>query len=1093
MADRARGIHVSPGVYMNEKVIDYAAKSLGITTLGAVGETLRGPAFQPIRVEDWNEFRNIFGGTSPEKFKGSQYPKYELPYIAQSYLEESRQLDVVRVLGLSGYNAGPAWCVTAEGVGNTKTVIAVLRSNGHYDNFRRVGQVTDCNCTNLSFDRMTFDTGEMVKTKQDSGSKCPDVTKFNASGVTIDTYSTPYTTGDCNGTGMSGSTNGFIISALDFGKFNLNVNMDVVSANASGNSRTYAVSLNPNDNDYILKVLGTDPSNTDTPIYVESLYDVALHQGIANGSLTKISSELTFYQVYFPTEYCGLEPVTDLMRIPESSLTRKDVGKRFLGWSGVINEDSDYTVHPYDYETKSPLINKNVASGDTLGNVDGEPVIEQPKAGQIYIVKQYTDINGKRHYFYAYFDHASINKASNISDNPLHLHDNLKGNTEIASGNTKNEATLVKCNADGLYYRVNGTSNTDVYPVTCDLNNYKSAYRYASTPWFVSNLKGDRNHIELNKLFRFHTISDGNASNYEIKVSIENIRPDDGIFDVVIRDINDSDTSVVVLERFSKCTLVPGTTNYLAYKVGSFDGNYVSRSKYVTVEINENQATRTSVPAGFLGYPLTSFNGLPISGDVQSNVKMPDLMYNTTFEEDIKNRKQYFGLSDLVGVDVDAFTYKGVMAYYDAPNFISKGFHLDCRVNNNTFGGSGSTLTVDGVSGYTFAGVDVNSTTQVLTEAPIIGTETDMYGTIYEYVNLRKFTAFFYGGFDGWDIYRRQRSNTDDFKLSKYRGQYNDANGEGYAFNKIYDPESLMLNQNGITSDFYAYLSGIRQFSNPSTTDINVFCTPGIDYVNNRQLVEEAIEMIEEERADSIYVITTPDHPSGSGDYKNEMYSPDDAVYNLEDSEIDSNYGCTYYPWVKYTDSANAQYIYLPPTRDVVKNFASTDNKQFSWFAPAGVSRGNISGINAKYHTTNGDEDILYEGRINPVKTFAVDGPKVWGQKNLQLEENQLNRIAVRRLLLRMRKLIAIACRQIIFDPNDPTTKQTFLSAVTPIMDNIKSNRGISDYILRVEETTEDNERRELNAVIAFKPYQALEWINLSFVVTPEGVSFENI
>ena len=87
-----RQTHVSPGIYTKETDLTYAAKSLGITTLGVVGETVKGPAFQPIMVENWREFQNYFGGTNPEKFKGSQYPKYELPYIAQSYLKQSNQL-----------------------------------------------------------------------------------------------------------------------------------------------------------------------------------------------------------------------------------------------------------------------------------------------------------------------------------------------------------------------------------------------------------------------------------------------------------------------------------------------------------------------------------------------------------------------------------------------------------------------------------------------------------------------------------------------------------------------------------------------------------------------------------------------------------------------------------------------------------------------------------------------------------------------------------------------------------------------------------------------------------------------------------------
>ena len=104
-----------------------------------------------------------------------------------------------------------------------------------------------------------------------------------------------------------------------------------------------------------------------------------------------------------------------------------------------------------------------------------------------------------------------------------------------------------------------------------------------------------------------------------------------------------------------------------------------------------------------------------------------------------------------------------------------------------------------------------------------------------------------------------------------------------------------------------------------------------------------------------------------------------------------------------------------------------------------------------------------------------------------------MNRIAVRRLLLRMRKLISIACLGLIFEPNDATTKNKFLSTVTPIMDNIKANRGISDYRIEVNDTIESRERRELQAKIYFKPLNALEYIDLEFILTPEGVNFDDI
>ena len=95
-------VFVSPGVYTSEKDLTFVAQSVGVTTLGLVGETLKGPAFEPILITDFDEFKTYFGGTSPEK-DGNLNPKYELPYVAKSYLQESNQLFVTRVLGKTGY------------------------------------------------------------------------------------------------------------------------------------------------------------------------------------------------------------------------------------------------------------------------------------------------------------------------------------------------------------------------------------------------------------------------------------------------------------------------------------------------------------------------------------------------------------------------------------------------------------------------------------------------------------------------------------------------------------------------------------------------------------------------------------------------------------------------------------------------------------------------------------------------------------------------------------------------------------------------------------------------------------------------------
>ena len=114
MADGNK-VFVSPGVYTSEKDLTFVAQSVGVTTLGLVGEALKGPAFEPIYIASYDDYVTRFGGTSPKLYVDSQIPQYELGYIAKSYLSQSNQLFVTRVLGLSGYDAGPSWSVQTIG------------------------------------------------------------------------------------------------------------------------------------------------------------------------------------------------------------------------------------------------------------------------------------------------------------------------------------------------------------------------------------------------------------------------------------------------------------------------------------------------------------------------------------------------------------------------------------------------------------------------------------------------------------------------------------------------------------------------------------------------------------------------------------------------------------------------------------------------------------------------------------------------------------------------------------------------------------------------------------------------------------------
>jgi hypothetical protein len=283
-------------------------------------------------------------------------------------------------------------------------------------------------------------------------------------------------------------------------------------------------------------------------------------------------------------------------------------------------------------------------------------------------------------------------------------------------------------------------------------------------------------------------------------------------------------------------------------------------------------------------------------------------------------------------------------------------------------------------------------------------------------------------------------------------------------------------------SDYYAYLDGINTYQNPEAVNINVFATPGINFFEHSSLTTQAIDMIENDRADSIYIIGSPNEKDMSS-----------IVGDLDSVSIDSNYSAVYWPWIQVRDTDNATQLYIPPTGEVVRNIALTDNVSYPWFAVAGYSRGLVNAIKAQKKLTLDERDTLYKNRINPIATFSDTGTIIWGNKTLQVRESALDRINVRRLLLRARKLISAVAVRLLFEQNDEQVRQEFLRLVNPILESIKKERGLFEFKVSVSNDPEDIDANTLRGKIYVKPTRSLEFIDLEFVITPTGASFENI
>ena len=278
-----------------------------------------------------------------------------------------------------------------------------------------------------------------------------------------------------------------------------------------------------------------------------------------------------------------------------------------------------------------------------------------------------------------------------------------------------------------------------------------------------------------------------------------------------------------------------------------------------------------------------------------------------------------------------------------------------------------------------------------------------------------------------------------------------------------------------------AYERAIKAVSNADEFDINLLSTPGLIYNLHPSPINLAQQTVQD-RGDAFYVFDSVAWGDGINSAVNAITS------------VDTNYAATYYPWVKLLDDTVNLPIWVPPSVVIPGVIAQNDRVAHEWFAPAGLNRGGLRGVlEAKTRLTHAERDLLYENRINPIASFPGQGVVVFGQKTLQSKPSALDRINVRRLLIRLKKFIASSSRYLLFENNTVATRARFLNIVNPYLDSVQANQGLTGFRVVMDDsnnTPDVIDRNQLVGQIFIQPARSVEFIVLDFVVQPSGATF---
>jgi hypothetical protein len=283
----------------------------------------------------------------------------------------------------------------------------------------------------------------------------------------------------------------------------------------------------------------------------------------------------------------------------------------------------------------------------------------------------------------------------------------------------------------------------------------------------------------------------------------------------------------------------------------------------------------------------------------------------------------------------------------------------------------------------------------------------------------------------------------------------------------------------GLTATNYTIADDI--LANPDEYNYQLVATPGITQQYQSSVVAQYIAL-SENRSDCFYITDLTG------------YGATIATPGIYANQLNTNYAAAYWPWVQVLSQATGKLVWVPASTVMPGVYAFNDRVSAEWFAPAGLNRGGVGGaLQAERKLGTNDRDTLYQNKVNPIASFPGVGLVAYGQKTLQTKASALDRVNVRRLLINLKRYVRVVAESLLFEQNTLTTRNNFVSQVNPYLESVQQRQGLYAYKVVMDDsnnTPDVIDRNQLVGAIYIQPAKAIEYIYITFNITPTGVSF---
>jgi hypothetical protein len=210
-----------------------------------------------------------------------------------------------------------------------------------------------------------------------------------------------------------------------------------------------------------------------------------------------------------------------------------------------------------------------------------------------------------------------------------------------------------------------------------------------------------------------------------------------------------------------------------------------------------------------------------------------------------------------------------------------------------------------------------------------------------------------------------------------------------------------------------------------------------------------------------------------------------------------SSYSTAYANWVKVYDSFSDTNVWVPFSGYAAALMVNTDRNFQPWFAPAGLTRGVVTGIqDIAVNPQQKERDLIEKVAINSLYFSPSDGYVTLSERTLQKKPSALDRIHVRRLFLVLEKATYQVSKYFVQEPNTTFTRARLVNALNPVFKLALDTQGLYDYLIVCDErnnTAQTIDNNELHVDIYLKPVRSAEYILINFFATRTDQNFNEL